>query len=111
MTWLILSVPAADFFTIPAAAWFFPNKITTSYFECVHKAKTGTIKFYQFVKIHFSKVIEITKQNFSDIFDEEGEAAVKNGLVSGCCSQLNETRQTKNSRYCKSRFICFKKNV
>jgi hypothetical protein len=74
MTWLILSVLAADFFTIPAADWFFPNKITTSYFECVHKAKSGTIKFYQFVKIHSGKVIEITKQNFSDIFDEEGEA-------------------------------------
>jgi hypothetical protein len=71
------------FTTISECDWFWPQKVSTSIFECVHKAKSDSGVFEKFVESYVGNVINVAKDKYADVFDANDEAAVTKGYASG----------------------------
>jgi hypothetical protein len=81
---------AVHYFTT-IAEWFWPQKVGTSLFECIQKAKGGEKKFEVFLDSYVKELVEFQRVHFADICDSEDAAKMLSGLESGsggggaCC--------------------------
>jgi hypothetical protein len=57
------------FTTIAETEWFWPQKVGTSLFECIQKAKGDEKKFEVFLHSYVKELIVFLKVHFSDICD------------------------------------------
>jgi DDE superfamily endonuclease len=74
-----------DYFSDNAdALWFWPQKNSTSFFECVLEAKSIGGEFDEFVANYCDKVVEmINEKGLTDIFDGDDEQCVLRGQSTG----------------------------
>jgi enamine deaminase RidA (YjgF/YER057c/UK114 family) len=71
------------FSTIELAEWFWPQKNSTSLFECIKKAKEVVKELDKFIAGYVENVASILEANFADVLDEEERAAIKKGFATG----------------------------
>jgi hypothetical protein len=78
-----------NFTTIEEAEWFCPQKVGTSLFECIQKAKGDEKKFEVFLDSYVKELVDFQRVHFSDICDSEYAAKMLSGLESGSEVELH----------------------
>jgi cytoskeletal protein RodZ len=68
--------------------WFWPQKVSTSLFECIKKAKEDVSEFDKFIAGYVENVASILDANFSDALDGEDRGAIKKELAIESESEL-----------------------
>jgi hypothetical protein len=71
------------FTTIEEAEWFWPEKVGTSLFECIQKAKGDEKKFEVLLDSYVKELVDFLKVHFSDICNREDAVKMLSGLESG----------------------------
>jgi hypothetical protein len=69
------------FSNIELVEWFWPQKASTSLFECIKKTKDYVNKFDKFIAGYVENVASILEANFSDVLDGKDGAAIKKGFA------------------------------
>jgi hypothetical protein len=74
--------------TIELVEWFWPQKVSTSLFECIKKAKEDVNEFDKFIAGYVKNVASILKANVSDVLNGEDRAAIEKGFATGSEAKL-----------------------